>query len=76
MFLRTRERFETLMALVDDILAADSDPDPEPEPRHPHDRTVSLRLDRRDGSVRAREMHCLCPVRPAPERAWRTRVGS
>jgi hypothetical protein len=72
MFLRTRERFEALMAIVDDILAAD----PDPAPAHPHDRTVSLRLERRGGSVRPREMHCLCPVRPAPQRAWRTRVGS
>ena len=53
------------------ILAAD----PEPSAPHPHDRTVSLRIDRRGGSVAPREMHCLCPVRPAPERAWRTRVG-
>jgi hypothetical protein len=76
MFLRTRERLEALMDLVDDILAADPDPDPEPAPHHPHDRTVSLRLERRGGSVAAREMHCLCPVRPARERVWRTRVGS
>jgi hypothetical protein len=72
MFQRTRERFEALMAIVDDILAAD----PDPAPAHPHDRTVSLRLERRGGSVRPREMHCLCPVRPAPERASRTRVVS
>jgi hypothetical protein len=72
MFHRTRERFEALMALLDDILAAD----PEPSAPHPHDRTVSLRIERRGGSVGAREMHCLCPVRPAPERGWRTRVGS
>jgi hypothetical protein len=71
MFLRTKERFEALMALVDDILAAD----PEPLPSHPHDRTVSLRIERRGGSIPPREMHCLCPVRRAPERAWRTRVG-
>jgi hypothetical protein len=72
MFLRIRERFEAMMDLVDDILAAD----PDPAPAHPHDRTVSLQIARRDGSVATREMHCLCPVRPAPERAWRTRVGS
>jgi hypothetical protein len=72
MFQRTRERFEALMAIVDDVLGAD----PEPSPPHPHDRTVSLRIERRGGSVASREMHCLCPVRPAPERAWRTRVGS
>jgi hypothetical protein len=60
------------MALVDDILAAD----PEPSPSHPHDRTVSLRIERRGGSLPPREMHCLCPVRPPARRAWRTRVGS
>ncbi len=44
MFLRMKERFEAVMDLVDDILAAD------PEPvrrRHPHDRTVALRIERR-----------------------------
>jgi hypothetical protein len=80
MFLRMRERFEAVMDLVDDILAADPDADPDPdlEPAlsHPHDRTVSLRLERRGGSVAARDMHCLCPVRPAAERARRTPVGS
>jgi hypothetical protein len=69
MFLRMNERFEAVMDLVDDILAADPDPDPEPAPPHPHDRTVALRIERRPGSVAAREMHCLCPVRPASERA-------
>jgi hypothetical protein len=70
MFLRMKERFEAVMDLVDDILAAD----PEPAPSHPHDRTVSLRIERRGGSVTPRDMHCLCPVRPAPERAWRRGV--
>jgi hypothetical protein len=72
MFLRMKQRFEAVMDLVDDILAAD----PEAAPPHPHDRTVSLQITRRGGSVAPREMHCLCPVRRAPERAWRTRVGS
>jgi hypothetical protein len=72
MFLRMKERFEAVMGLVDDILAAD----PEPAPSHPHDRTVSLHIARRGGSVTAREMHCLCPVRPAPGRTRRTRVTS
>jgi hypothetical protein len=74
MFLRMKERFEAMMDLVDDILAAE--PEPEPAPSHPHDRTVALRIERRGGSVAPREMHCLCPVRPAPERGWRTRVSS
>jgi hypothetical protein len=64
MFLRMKERFEAVMDLVDDILAAD----PEPAPSHPHDRTVSLRIERRGGSVTLRDMHCLCPVRPASDR--------
>ena len=59
------------MAIVDDVLAAD----PEPSPPHPHDRTVALSIQRRGGSVAARELHCLCPVRPAPERAGRAPVG-
>lgn len=58
------------MDLIDDILAAD----PDPVPAHPHDRTVSLHITRRGGSVTPREMHCLCPVRAAPERTRRTRV--
>jgi hypothetical protein len=59
MFQRTKQRFEALMALVDEVLADDP-----PAPPHPHDRTVSLRLQRRGGAVTPREMHCLCPVRP------------
>jgi hypothetical protein len=70
-----RARFEAVMDLVDDILAADPDSDPEPAPSHPHDRTVALRIERRGGSVAPREMHCLCPVRPAGERARRTPVS-
>jgi hypothetical protein len=76
MFLRMKERFEAVMDLVDDILAADPDADHEPAPPHPHERTVSLRLERRGGSVATRDMHCLCPVRPAPGRARPTSVGS
>jgi hypothetical protein len=107
MFLSMKERFEAVMDLVDDILAADPDPDREPEPApphphapdaphphahdaphphaphpyapdapHPHDRTVVLRIERRGGSVGPREMHCLCPVRPAPERSRRAQVSN
>jgi hypothetical protein len=70
-----RARFEAVMDLVDDILAADPDSDSEPAPSHPHDRTVALRIERRGGSVAPREMHCLCPVRHAAERARRTPVS-
>jgi hypothetical protein len=76
MFLRMRERFEAVMDLVDDILAADPDTDSEPAPSHPHDRTVALRIERRPGSMPPREMHCLCPVHAAPQRDRHTRVGT
>jgi hypothetical protein len=75
MFLRMKARFEAVIDLVDDILAADPDCDREPAPSHPHDRTVALRIPRRGGSVAPREMHCLCPIRPAIERAQPTPVG-
>jgi hypothetical protein len=68
MFQRAKQRFEALMALVDDVLA--DEPQPAAAP-HPHERTVSLRVARRVGAVAPREMHCLCPVRPpgaAPRR--------
>ena len=70
MFQRTKQRFEALMALVDEVLA-----DEPPAPPHPHDRTVSLRLQRRPGTVTPREMHCLCPVRPAPQRERTGRIA-
>jgi hypothetical protein len=70
MFARTRQRFEALMARVDEVLA-----DEPPAPPHPHERTVSLRLQRRGGAVTPREMHCLCPVRPAAERGRTNRIA-
>jgi hypothetical protein len=70
MFQRTKHRFEALLALVDEVLADDP-----PAPPHPHARTVSLRLQRRPGTVAPREMHCLCPVRPAAERGRSDRVA-
>jgi hypothetical protein len=69
MFQRTKQRFEALMALVDEVLADDP-----PAVSHPHDRTVSLRRQRRAGAVAAREMHCLCPVRPPAGRGRRDRA--
>ncbi len=75
MFQRARGRFEALITVIDEVLAA---PEPEPVP-HPHDRVVSLHRQRRAGSVQARELHCLCPVRRAAEppdpRLRRDRVG-
>ena len=70
MFQRTKQRFEALMALVDEVLA-----DQPPAPGHPHDRTVSLHLQRRGGAVVPREMHCVCPVRPAAQRGRRDRIA-
>jgi len=60
-----------MRALVDQVLA-DA---PEPAAAHPHDRTVSLRMQRRAGSTDPRDTHCLCPVRPGPERAWDAHSG-
>jgi hypothetical protein len=70
MFQRTKQRFEALMALVDEVLADDP-----PASLHPHDRTVSLRPPRRAGAVAPRETHCLCPVRPAAGRDRRDRIA-
>jgi len=72
MFQRTKQRFEALMALVDDILADDPLPS---APPHPHARTVSLRPTRRAGAVTPHEMHCLCPIRPAAAHERRDRVA-
>ena len=69
MFQRAKQRFEAVMALVDEVLADDP-----PAPVHPHERTVALRLQRRAGAVTPREMHCLCPVRAAAERRRDDRV--
>ena len=70
MFQRAKQRFEALMALVDEVLADDP-----PAPCHPHDRVVSLRPQRRRGAVTPRQMHCVCPVRPAAARGRRERVA-
>jgi hypothetical protein len=70
MFQRAKQRFEALMALVDQVLA-----DAPPAPSHPHDRTVCLRLQRRGGAVEPREMHCLSPVRAAAVRDRRDRAS-
>jgi hypothetical protein len=54
----------TLLELVDDILADH----PEEIAPHPHQRHVTLRIERRAGTVAPRPMHCLSPVRPPAER--------
>jgi hypothetical protein len=72
MFQRTKQRFEALMALVDGVLADEPQP---AAPPHPHERIVSLRVARRGGAVAPREMHCLCPVRPAADVQRRDRIA-
>jgi hypothetical protein len=72
MFQRTKQRLGALMAFVDDILA--DDPLLQTPP-HPHARTVSLRPPRRAGAATPREMHCLCPIRPAAGHERRDRVA-
>ena len=70
MFQSSKKRMQALLDLVDDMLVGAPEEDlvaPVPHP-HPHRRPVELRLERRAGSVAARPMHCLSPVRPAAER--------
>jgi hypothetical protein len=64
MFQSPKKRMHALLDLVDDMLAAP----PEPALPHPHRQPVRVRIERRAGSVAARPMHCLSPVRPASER--------
>ena len=65
MFQSSKKRMRALLDLVDDVLG---DP-PQPVAVHPHRRPVRVRIERRPGSVAARPMHCLSPVRPPAERA-------
>jgi hypothetical protein len=64
MFQSSKKRMRALLDVVDDMLAGA----PEPVDPHPHQRSVQLRIERRPGSVAARPMHCLSPVRPVAER--------
>ena len=64
MFQSSKKRMQALLDVVDDMLAGA----PEPVAPHPHQRSVKLRIERRPGSVPARPMHCVSPVRPAAER--------
>jgi hypothetical protein len=82
MFQSTRRRLQDLLGIVDDMLvgapepefAPDGEPDRDAAVLHPHRRSVQLRIQRRPGTVAARPMHCLSPVRPqAP--AERDRVS-
>jgi hypothetical protein len=69
MFQSSKKLMRAVLEVVDDMLVGEDDPVIEPErPAHPHDRTVRLRIQRRAGTVAARPMHCLSPVRPAAER--------
>jgi hypothetical protein len=62
MFQSSVKRLKALLTLADDLLGG---PEPLPTP-HPHRRPVTVRIERRAGSVAARPTHCLCPVRSAP----------
>lgn len=64
MFQSTKKRMRALLELVDEALAA---PEQAPAP-HPHRRPARVRIERRTGSVTARPMHCVSPVRPPAER--------
>jgi hypothetical protein len=66
MFQSTKKRMQALLDVVDDMLVGA--PEPESVAPHPHQRSVHLRIERRPGSVAARPMHCLSPVRPPAER--------
>jgi hypothetical protein len=69
MFQSSKKLINAVLGVVDDMLVGEDDPVAEPMPvPHPHDRTVRLRIERRPGSVAARPMHCLSPVRPPAER--------
>ncbi len=73
MFHSMRQRFETLLSRVDDILADHPDEVREdadgatgklgPPPVHPHRRPLRSRAVRRPGSVPALTAHCISPVR-------------
>jgi hypothetical protein len=69
MFQSPKKLMRAVLDVVDDMLVGDDDPvvDEPQRPSHPHDRTVRLRIERRAGSVAARPMHCLCPVRAVEE---------
>ncbi len=52
---------QNLLEIVDDMLVGA--PESEATVPHPHERTVQIRLERRAGTVAARQMHCLVPAR-------------
>ena len=69
MFHSSKKLINAVLEVVDGMLVGEDDPMVEPQPAaHPHDRTVRLRIERRPGTVAARPMHCLSPVRPLAER--------
>lgn len=66
MFQSSKKRMRALLDIVDDMLVGA--PEEDLAAPHPHRRPVQLRIDRRDGAVAPRPMHCLSPVR-SPARA-------
>lgn len=70
MFQATKKRLQLLFDVVDDMLVGAPEEDMEIAAPHPHARTVQLRIERRAGSVAAREAHCLSPIqRPVAHRS-------
>jgi hypothetical protein len=70
MFQSMRQRFETLLSRVDDILADHPDEPREDAPAavlphadHPHRQPLRSRRARRPGQVPAAPAYCLSPVR-------------
>jgi hypothetical protein len=71
MFQSTKRRLQDLLDIVDDMLVGapetgfdhDGEPDDDAAVLHPHHRSVQLRIQRRPGTIPARPMHCLSPVR-------------
>jgi hypothetical protein len=70
MFQSPKRLMRAVLDVVDEMLLGEDDPIiEEPQrPTHPHDRTVRLRIERRAGTVSARPMHCVSPLRPLAER--------
>jgi hypothetical protein len=68
MFQSSKKRMQALLDIVDDMLVGAPEEDLVAPRPHPHRRPVELRVVRRAGSVAARPMHCLSPVRTVAER--------
>lgn len=70
MFQSTKNRFQALLSLVDEVLAAPDEGFPEPSSQlpaahltHPHRRELRWERSRRPGAPRRPPAHCITPVR-------------